>query len=213
MICVLASNNPNKARELRALFSSKSVQLLSLAELGVRFEAVELTAGEGGTFEGNATRKAVETADFLRGRISDLSEGVAVLSDDSGLVIDALGGEPGVDSALYLGAGASFAARNADILARMRDVPDDARTARFVCVAAVCLPDGSVHCCRGELEGVIARQAMGDGGFGYDPIFTVSAFGRTLAEMTVEEKNQVSHRGRAMRGAQAVLNNLQMKGK
>ncbi|MCL2364343.1 MAG: non-canonical purine NTP pyrophosphatase [Defluviitaleaceae bacterium] len=216
MVCVLATNNPGKARELRALFAweggqsqfvTHSNQLKSLAELGLAFTPAE----DGGTFEANATQKAVETMAFLREHAAGLlgeAAALFVLADDSGLVIDALGGAPGVDSALYLGVDTPFAVRNAHILEQMRDVPDAQRTARFVCVAACCLPDGSVVMRRGELEGMIAREAAGADGFGYDPIFYVPQMGRTLAQLTVDEKNIISHRGKAM---QAMKEWLELK--
>ena len=224
MTCILATNNAGKARELRALFAcnpgdaacesqlvsdTNQLTVVSLAELGLAF-----TPGEdGGTFVANATQKAVETAAFLRKNAEVLRDGgytmdsLCVLADDSGLVIDALDGEPGVDSALYLGVDTPFAVRNAHILERLREVPDGKRTARFVCVAACCLADGSVVTAMDTLEGVITREATGSDGFGYDPIFFVPEYGKTLAQLTVEQKNIISHRGKAMRAMKAELRN------
>jgi len=226
MTLLIATNNTNKAREIRALFACgggenqpvancDQMKIMSLAEWGLAF-----TPGEdGGTFEANATQKAVETMVFLRENVgqsdafidadgfdrSITPDALYVLADDSGLVIDSLDGAPGVDSALYLGVDTPFAVRNAHILDLMKDVPDGERTARFVCVAACCLPDGSVVMCRGVLEGIIAREMMGSDGFGYDPIFYVPGYGKTLAQLTVAEKNVISHRGLAMRGMAELL--------
>lgn len=197
MICILASNNKNKARELRAFFEGNCT-LLTLADIGVSF-----TAGEDrGTFIGNAEQKARETAAFLRdakkkGTVN-LPDAYAVFADDSGLVIDALDGEPGVDSALYLGADTPFDIRNADILRRMEGLPLEKRTARFVCVLAAVMPENECVNAVGTLEGFIHTAAAGDGGFGYDPIFYLPDFDKTMAQLTTEEKNSISHRGKAM---------------
>jgi XTP/dITP diphosphohydrolase len=190
----LATNNPNKVRELRALFGSFHVELLSLSDLGLAF-----TAGEDGTtFVANATQKARETADFICRTGIDGDLLYAVLADDSGLAVDALDGLPGVDSALYLGADTPFGVRNAHIIKLMKDVPDEKRTARFVCVAACVLPNGKMITAEGVLEGQISHEPAGNDGFGYDPIFFLPERGLTLAQLTLDEKNKISHRGKAM---------------
>jgi XTP/dITP diphosphohydrolase len=195
VVLILATNNANKAREIGALFASGAnpVELRSLADLGLRF-----TAGEDGdTFEKNAVQKATETALFLAPHMG--SADFYVLSDDSGLEIDALDGLPGVDSALYLGADTPYAIRNAHILELMKTVPDEKRTARFVCVAACALPGGRMLTAKAALEGRIAWENMGSNGFGYDPVFLLPKHGLTLAQLSTEEKNEISHRGKAMR--------------
>jgi XTP/dITP diphosphohydrolase len=195
MTCILASNNPDKAREIRALFALHGMALLTLADVGVSFVPGE----DGGTFVGNAVQKATETASFLS-RLGDraVRRPYAVIADDSGLAVDALGGLPGVDSALYLGVGTPFDKRMAHILELMKDVPDEERAARFVCVAACVLPDGEVITTSATLEGRIAYEPAGDGGFGYDPIFYIPEYGLTAARLSVGEKNKISHRGKAM---------------
>jgi len=169
--------------------------VLSLADLGLTF-----TPGEdGNTFVDNAVQKATETAAFLRGRADSADKAYAVLADDSGLIIDALGGLPGVDSALYMGADTPYEVRNAFILKQMQNVPDEGRAARFVCVAACVLPDGEVLTATGTLEGTVARECAGVNGFGYDPLFFLPERGLTLAQLSEGEKNEISHRGKAMR--------------
>lgn len=188
MTCVLATNNPGKARELRALFACGGVELIALADLGLAFTPEET----GGTFAANAAQKALETQAFLRAQGHDFP----VLADDSGLCVDALDGAPGVDSALYLGADTGFDVRNAHIISALAHA--SRRTARFVSVAVCALPSGRVLTTTGTLEGVIAREAQGTDGFGYDPIFYVPEKGRTLAQLSLDEKNEISHRGQAM---------------
>jgi len=197
VVFILATNNAGKAREIGALFACGGglIKVLSLADLGLSF-----TAGEDGkTFTENAVQKAAETAAFLRARTETRGLIYATLADDSGLEIDYLNGEPGVDSALYLGADTPYGVRNTHILGLMKDVPDEKRTARFVCVAACALPNGETLTAAAALEGRIARESAGTNGFGYDPIFFLPECNRTLAMLSVEEKNAISHRGKAMR--------------
>ena len=190
---VLASHNPGKAREIKRIFAAAGMHLVTLADLGFsHFVPNE----DGSTFEANAMQKAAETATFLAAAMHGAD--ITVISDDSGLVVDALGGLPGVDSALYLGAGTPGAVRNQHILDELRDVPDQGRTARFVCVVACILPSGESFTATAQLEGRIAHAPQGDDGFGYDPIFYAPQLGRTLAELSPEEKNTISHRGQAM---------------
>lgn len=198
----MATNNPGKAREIGALFAFG--ELLSLADFGLHFTPRE----DGKTFAENATQKATETLAFLKASGVEGLEKYLVLADDSGLVIDALGGEPGVDSALYLGVDTPYDIRNAHIINRLKDVPDDKRLARFVCVAACVLPGGEVITCTATLEGCIAHQPTGNNGFGYDPIFWLPKRGLTLAQLSIEEKNAISHRGKAMRKMARKLDGL-----
>lgn len=181
---VLATRNRGKIRELRALLSGLPVRVLTLDD----YPEVPVLPETGETFEANATSKATFVAG-LTGRIA--------LADDSGLEVDALGGAPGVHSATFLGPDATAADRNAWVLERLRGVTEGARTARFRAVVAVATPDGAVRTFEGICEGLIAGAPRGAGGFGYDPIFFVRAFGRTMAELQPESKNAISHRARA----------------
>ena len=192
MIYLLATNNPNKAKEIRPIFEAAGLELVTLADLGLFFEAGE----DGGTFAENAWQKARGTAAFLQKHVSPFN--IAVLADDSGLVIDALGGEPGVDSALYMGRDTPYAEKCQSILARLADVPDSRRTARFMCALVCIFPDGATLTAEGTIEGRISHEAMGEGGFGYDPIFYYPPYNKTLAELTQDEKNHISHRGQAI---------------
>ncbi len=181
---LLATTNPDKVREVRGLLHGEAVELRTLADLPPLAEPEET----GDTFEANARLKALYYAAAHQG---------LVVSEDSGLEVDALHGAPGVRSARYLSAGASYAERFADILRRLEGVPDVGRTARFVCALAVA--DGARVCfeSRGVVEGRIAHLPAGSGGFGYDPIFVYPPLGCTLAEAG-DHKAAVSHRGQAI---------------
>ena len=203
MIYLLATNNPNKANEIRPIFESAKLKLITLADLGLYFEANE----DGQTFAHNATQKAAETAAFLKGQAHVASGeyskylspyNIAVLADDSGLEIDALDGEPGVDSALYMGRNTPYREKCQGLLNRLVAIPDNKRTARFICVLVCILPDGSRLMAEGTIEGRIAHAMSGECGFGYDPIFHYPPYGRTMAELTQDEKNHISHRGQAV---------------
>ena len=219
MIYLLATNNPGKAREIKPMFEAAGLELITLADLGLSFEAGE----DGQTFAHNAMQKARETADFLidigancvrpggcAGEHSTPLQGdnpyrkflspfnIAVLADDSGLAIDALAGRPGVDSALFMGRDTPYAEKCKRILDMLADVPDDKRTARFICSLVCIRPDGSQLMAEGTIEGRIAHAMSGQGGFGYDPIFFYPPYGKTLAELTNNEKNHISHRGQAI---------------
>ena len=293
MIFLLATNNPNKAREIRPMFEEAGLTLITLADLGVHFEAGE----DGDTFIHNATQKATETAAFLNSGVelkpfskgakpeptskppsleggaaeggggcrlretSDSTPGpsghpllkkgakgpaldvlcvcdvkpgeeallstvskptacrgcgwdkplsvlskpenislgnIAVLADDSGLAIDALGGEPGVDSALYLGRDTPYDIKCQSLIKRLAATPEENRTARFICVLVCVMPNGTKLVTEGTIEGRIAHTQCGENGFGYDPIFYYPPYGKTMAELTQEEKSQISHRGQAI---------------
>lgn len=183
---ILATENRHKVREIRELLAGLDVEVLHLGQLA---EAPRLTE-TGATFAENARQKACAVA---------RATGELALADDSGLEVDALGGEPGVRSARWAGAGAGDAQLVAQLLRELTDVPDDRRTARFVCVLSLCAPEGEVGRWEGRAEGVIMREPRGEGGFGYDPVFLYPEDGRTFAEMAPERKNAVSHRGRALR--------------
>ena len=184
MKVVLASDNGNKLREFRAMFARLDAEFISKAEAGFTREVEET----GATFAENARLKAEAVC---------RATGLVAVADDSGLCVDALGGEPGVYSARYTGSHEdSDADRCALVLRRMAGRED--RTARFVCALCCVFPDGDVLTAEGRCEGVILSTPRGEGGFGYDPIFRPLGHERSMAELSMEEKNAVSHRGRAL---------------
>ena len=185
MELVLASANPGKLREIRALCQPLGIEVATAAELGFTDEVPET----GETFEDNARLKAVAVSRFLSR---------PVLADDSGLVVEALGGAPGVHSARYAGADADDMAKTAKLLAELEGVPADLRQAAFVCVMICRRPDGAELKASGRLEGSIALQPAGHNGFGYDPVFWLEEMGKTVAQLTASEKNAISHRGQAL---------------
>ncbi len=199
----IATANPGKVAELRPIFAELGVQVVGLADLATPTNEPDET---GETFEANATIKAIEYA---------RQTGTACLADDSGLVVDALGGAPGVISSHYAADGRDDprprrerdAANNARLLRDLKDVPDAARSARFVCVMVLASPRGEVLArSEGAFEGRIARAPRGGQGFGYDPLFLVApGFDRTSAEMSPDEKNAQSHRARAARRMAAAI--------
>lgn len=195
MEIVLATRNRGKIRELRTLLADMPVRVLTLDD----YPAIPPLAETGETFEANAISKATTVA-RLTGRIA--------LADDSGLEVDALGGAPGVNSATFLGPHATDADRCAWVLARMLGVEEERRSARFRAVVAVSTPDGTVSMFEGTCEGRIADAPRGTGGFGYDPIFYIPEHGRTMGELSLESKNAISHRSRALQAARAHLASL-----
>jgi len=182
---VLASRNRHKIKELQTLLGEtiEGIEILSLNDVGLMDEIVE----DGDTFEANALIKAKYAS----------TSGYIGIGDDSGLTVDALGGAPGVFSARYAGEHGDDEANNQLLLKNLNDVTD--RNAQFVCSIAVVFPNGESLTVNGVVEGKILREAHGNGGFGYDPLFWVEIFNKTLAEVTPEEKNSVSHRGKAVR--------------
>jgi len=180
-----ATRNPGKMREIKEYFQGTKYNILSLDDVGVNIEVVE----DGAAFEENAAKKARE--------ICAVTGGI-VLADDSGLVIDALDGLPGVDSANFLGTQTPYPTRNAEILKMLTDVPPEKRTARFVCVIAIARPGCNIVHVKAALEGEIAQEICGNAGFGYDPIFYVPHLGKTTAQLSLAEKNAISHRGQAL---------------
>ncbi len=185
---VVASHNRAKAMEIAAILRAKGldIQVVSLAE----FPWITLPEETGLTFAENAVTKARHAA---------AATGLPAVADDSGLEVDALGGEPGVLSARYAGAGASDEDRYRKVLALLKDIPDARLTARFRCAAAFARPDGETLLAEGTVQGRIAREPEGSGGFGYDPIFIADGETRTMAQLSPEEKHAISHRGRAFR--------------
>ena len=178
---VFATGNQGK------MLGDLGLEVCSMKEAGISIDIEE----NGETYEENAMIKARAVAAQAR---EDL-----VMADDSGLEVDYLGGEPGVYSARYLGEDTSYRIKNADLIKRLDGVPDGKRTARFVCAIAAVLPDGRELTARAVIEGRIGYEERGEGGFGYDPIFYVPELGKSTAELTEEEKNLVSHRGKALR--------------
>lgn len=186
MKIILASNNASKLREFKELVAGMDIELISQREAGCDFEVEET----GTTFEENA---------FLKADAVTKATGCTAIADDSGLVVDALGGEPGVYSARYgLGHEASDEDRNRYLLNKLGDDTKE-RSARFVCCICCTMPDGTVLQTRGECEGEILHAPRGENGFGYDPLFLPVGYDKTTAEMSPDEKNAISHRGRALR--------------
>jgi XTP/dITP diphosphohydrolase len=181
--------------EFRRLLSSIPYQLVTPSELGITISVIET----GETLEENARLKATILA---------TESGLLALADDSGLEVDALGGEPGQLSARYAGEGASDRERVSYLLAKLAGVPWEKRTARFRCVIAIADPNGDVRFCTGECEGFITLKPRGTGGFGYDPLFYLPELKQTMAELPLELKNRVSHRGRAAREAVRILGQI-----
>jgi XTP/dITP diphosphohydrolase len=192
---LLATNNKAKVREYRSLLRALPFELVTLSEQGINTVVSE--AGE--SLEENAELKAVA--------FSEESQ-LTALADDSGLEVDALGGEPGPVSARCAGEGASDEERVEYLLARLKDVPWQKRSARFRCVIAIATPEGKVGFCSGECPGMITFEPKGEEGFGYDPIFYLPVLNKTMAELSLEVKNTVSHRGEAARKVPSVLARL-----
>lgn len=191
---VFATGNAGKIREIREILKELPREIVSMREAGLETNVEE----NGETYEQNALIKARAVAALAS------SEDI-VMADDSGLEIDYLNGEPGVYSARYLGENTSYRIKNRNLVERLNGVPEEKRTARFVCVIAAVLPDGTELTARGVIEGRIGYEEKGEGGFGYDPIFLVPEFGKTTAELTEAEKNAVSHRGRALQAMKEKL--------
>jgi XTP/dITP diphosphohydrolase len=191
-VLLLATTNPHKVDEYRAILSDLPFTLLSLNDIQLDMDVEET----GTTFRENAELKA---------RAYAQASGLLSLADDSGLEIDALDGAPGVYSARFAGVDATYEERFDILLTRLRDVPVERRTARFRCVISLAEPSGYLRSVDGTIEGVIADVPRGKNGFGYDPIFLVPALGKTTAEITAEQKNKISHRGRAAQLARELL--------
>ncbi len=183
---IFATGNEDKMKEIRSILADTYPEILSMKEAGINIDIAE----DGKSFEENSLIKARAVA---------AETGVLVLADDSGLEIDFLNKEPGVYSARYMGEDTPYSIKNANLISRLEGVPEEKRTARFVCAIAAVFPDGRELAVRAAIEGIIGYQAKGSNGFGYDPIFYVPELGKTTAEMTEEEKNLVSHRGKALR--------------
>jgi XTP/dITP diphosphohydrolase len=189
---IFATGNENKMKEIRMILADCGYEILSMKEAGIDVDIVE----DGKTFEENAVIKATA--------ISKLA-GCLVLADDSGLEVDAMDTAPGIYSARWEGEDTPYSVKNQKIIDNLKDVPEEKRTARFVCAIAAAFPDGRVVTRRGTIEGLIAHKPAGENGFGYDPIFYVPEFKKTTAELSPEEKNKVSHRGKALQMIREVI--------
>ena len=189
---IFATGNEGKMREVRAILADLGLPVLSMKEAGADPVIVE----DGKTFGENAQIKAQAVWNCT---------GDIVLADDSGLVVDYIGGEPGIYSARYMGEDTSYVIKNQNIIDRLKDAKGKERSARFVCNIAAVLPDGRVLHAEETMEGLIAEKPAGTGGFGYDPILYLPEFGMTSAEITLEEKNKISHRGKALEAIKRVL--------
>ena len=198
-IIIFATGNKNKMIEIRMILADLGCKILSQKEAGIQEDVVE----DGQTFEENALIKATTIADIAR-KMPEYKNAV-VLADDSGLEIDALNKEPGIYSARYMGEDTSYDIKNQALIDRLEGVPDEKRTARFVCAIAAALPDGSTEVVRGTMEGRIGYEIAGENGFGYDPIFYLPQFGCSSAELEPEKKNELSHRGEGLRKMRKVL--------
>lgn len=196
---IFATGNKNKMIEIRMILADLGCKILSQKEAGIQADVVE----DGQTFEENALIKATTIADIAR-KMPEYKNAV-VLADDSGLEIDALNKEPGIYSARYMGEDTSYDIKNQALIDRLEGVPDEKRTARFVCAIAAALPDGSTEVVRGTMEGRIGYEITGENGFGYDPIFYLPQFGCSSAELEPEKKNELSHRGEGLRKMRKVL--------
>ncbi|HUU63708.1 MAG TPA: XTP/dITP diphosphatase [Dehalococcoidia bacterium] len=188
----MATKNPAKVREYSRLLQGIPYEIVTLSEEGI-YQVVDET---GKTLEENASLKAKSYA---------CQSNLLTLADDSGLEVDALGGEPGALSARFAGEGASDNERIDYLLAKLTGIPWEERTARFRCMIAIASPQGEVELCQGECRGIIAFEPKGENGFGYDPIFYLDQLEKTMAELSMDEKNEVSHRGQAVRKACRVL--------
>jgi XTP/dITP diphosphohydrolase len=192
---LLATNNPGKLREYRVLLEGIPYELIIPQDIGIKIDVDET----GNTYEVNARLKATTLMQ---------SSGLITLSDDSGLEVDALNGEPGIHSARYAGVNASDNDRIHYLMNKLKDVPLGKRTARFVCVIAIAEPRREIYLCEGVCYGVIALEPRGIHGHGYDPVFYVPELGKTMAELPMHIKNSYSHRGQAARKAREILMTL-----
>ena len=190
---LFATGNQDKMKEIRMILADLGMEIVSMKEAGIDIDIVE----DGSTFEENAMIKAKAVA--------ELSPEDIVLADDSGLEIDHLNKEPGIYSARYAGVDTSYTIKNNMLLERLNGVPDEKRTARFVCAIAAAFPDGTVETVRGTIEGRIGYEIAGENGFGYDPIFYLPEYGCTTAELDPVKKNELSHRGNALRAMRPII--------
>lgn len=195
MKLIMATGNMNKIKEVRQILQDTDIEVISMSDAGIDIEIEET----GKTFEENAKLKA-ET-------IRNLTN-MPVMADDSGLIIDAMPDELGIYSARFMGQDTPYTVKNQEILNRLKDVPTNSRSARFICTIAIAFPDEETKVFEGVFEGRIAYEAEGDNGFGYDPIFYLPELGCTSAQLTEDEKNKISHRGKALKLATEELKKI-----
>lgn len=199
MRIVFATKNGGKLKEIREIYAEVPCEIMSMSEAGVKADINE----NADSYAGNAMIKARAVAEYLRANGS--AGDTIVMADDSGFEVDALNKEPGVYSARFMGEDTSYDIKNAAILEKVKDVPVELRTARFMCAIACVFPDGSEKTVEASYEGRVAYEAKGSNGFGYDPIFYVPEFGCTDAELSPEIKNRISHRAKALQAAKAAV--------
>ena len=192
---VFATTNEGKVKEIKEILEGFPVEVVSMKEMNITTDIEE----NGTTFEENSLIKARE--------ISKLT-GLPALADDSGLEVDYLNGEPGIYSARYLGKDTDYNYKNNYIIDRLKEAEDKERSARFICVISLVLPDGREFVKKGVMEGRIGYEIKGENGFGYDPIFYLPEYGKTSAELSSDEKNKISHRGKALRAMKEVIAEL-----
>ncbi|MCI8583327.1 MAG: RdgB/HAM1 family non-canonical purine NTP pyrophosphatase [Dorea sp.] len=200
---IFATGNDHKMKEIRMILSDLGMEILSQKEAGIAADVVE----NGAAFEENAMIKATEIA-RIAAQNPEYEEAI-VLADDSGLEIDYLNKEPGIYSARYMGENTSYDIKNNELIRRLDGVPDERRTARFVCAIAAAFPDGTRRVVRGTMEGRIGYEIAGENGFGYDPIFYLPEYGCTSAQLAPEKKNELSHRGEGLRKMRAIIEEMQ----
>ncbi|MGL4741852.1 MAG: XTP/dITP diphosphatase [Sarcina sp.] len=188
---IIASNNAHKIEEIKNILKGFPFKILSLKEKNIDIDVEE----DGKTFEENSRKKAVEIVDYLKNRGED---NFLVMSDDSGLEVDVLNGAPGIYSARYAGNHGDTKANNKKLLDELVGIEEEKRTAKFVCVITVVNSENKELVIRGEVKGIITESLFGDTGFGYDPLFYIEEYNKTFAQISSEEKNKISHRGKAL---------------
>lgn len=199
---IFATGNEHKMIEIRMILKDLGMEILSQKEAGIQAEIVE----DGKSFEENALIKASGIA-AVAAQMPEYKDAI-VLADDSGLEIDYLNKEPGIYSARYMGEDTSYDIKNQNLIDRLAGVPDEERTARFVCAIAAAFPDGTKEVVRGTMEGRIGYEIAGENGFGYDPIFFLPEYGCTSAQLSPEKKNELSHRGEGLRKIRKIIEEI-----
>ncbi|MCR5322037.1 MAG: RdgB/HAM1 family non-canonical purine NTP pyrophosphatase [Lachnospiraceae bacterium] len=199
MKIIFATGNKGKLAEIEKILDNNEFEIISMKEAGFNGEIVE----DGTTYEENALIKVRAVREYLLN--SDYPGRYIVMADDSGLEVDYLGGKPGIYSARYMGEDTPYSVKNQAIIDALEGVPDEQRGARFVCAIAMIFPDGTEKTTRAYYEGIVAREAKGSNGFGYDPMFFVPRFNATDAELPIEVKNNYSHRAQALRQAEKII--------
>ncbi|MCL2390093.1 MAG: XTP/dITP diphosphatase [Endomicrobia bacterium] len=189
---IVATGNKHKVEEISAILKDLNIKVIPMTS----FPSYPKTVEDGKTLAENASKKAKEAAEFFK---------KWVIADDTGLEVDFLNGEPGVYSARYAGENCSYEDNNTKLLGKLKDVPDEKRTAKFRCVIAVSSPEGAVSLADGQIFGIISKIAAGVNGFGYDPVFFVPEYNKTFAELSSEVKNKVSHRANALQKAKEII--------